>query len=380
MRPRSVVLLISAPAWRGSGTSFAKIAAGLRRAGHRAILVTAAPDVTARFRALGLPVRELPLTQTGWREALAVARLLREVAADLVLCDTPRDLRLGALATLGRRTSVVFRYNLSGRALPTDFANRLLWRRIDAVVFQSEYARERAHRTSPWMARLPGPLIPNGYDGGWHRPDTSAGSAFRARHGIAPEAGLVVSAAALFLDKGHGVALAALAQVAAVRQVLFLLCGAGAEREAIAAEAARLGAPARFMGLLPPEELGAALNAADVVLHPAAGELFPNVVAEAMACGRAVVGVDAGAVPELLGRDGAAGVLVPAGDAEPMAAAVAGLLDGPDRRASLGRAARARLLAEFPLERMERGYVDLVEGLTETSRVPAVTRAARQPA
>jgi glycosyltransferase involved in cell wall biosynthesis len=70
-----------------------------------------------------------------------------------------------------------------------------------------------------------------------------------------------------------------------------------------------------------------------------------------MACGRAVVAADAGGTPELVGREGA-GVLVPPGDAEALAAAVRGLLDAPERRRLLGEAARRRIEAEFPLGRM----------------------------
>jgi glycosyltransferase involved in cell wall biosynthesis len=75
-----------------------------------------------------------------------------------------------------------------------------------------------------------------------------------------------------------------------------------------------------------------------------------------MACACPVVAADAGGTPELVGRDGSAGVLVPAADDGVLARAVGELLAEPARRAALGRAARRRIEAEFPLSRMIDGY------------------------
>ncbi|HEX9895358.1 MAG TPA: glycosyltransferase family 4 protein, partial [Gemmatimonadales bacterium] len=315
----SVALLVSAPAWRGSGASFGKIATGLARAGHRPLLVTAADDVTRRFVQQGLPVRQLPLVRTGWRELREVGRLLREWPPDVVLADAPRDLRLAAAATGLHRTPIIFRYNLSGRPLPGDPVSRIFFARIAAVVLQSGYARDRACRTSPWLMRRPHRVIGNGYDGEALRPDPAAGVRFRQRHRIPPAQPVILSGAALYHDKGYAVALQAVARLAERRPLTYVVCGDGAERAALEGIAAELRMPALFLGQLGASDLADAMNAADVVLHPAPGELFPNLVAEAMARERAVIGVDSGATPELLGRDGMAGRLVATDDPELMA-------------------------------------------------------------
>jgi glycosyltransferase involved in cell wall biosynthesis len=91
------------------------------------------------------------------------------------------------------------------------------------------------------------------------------------------------------------------------------------------------------------------------VVHPSLNEIFPNAVGEAMACGRAVVAADAGGTAELVGGGGA-GVLVPPGDTDALAAAVRELLEDPGRRDRLGEAARGRIAAEFPLARMIERY------------------------
>lgn len=363
MRPRSVALLISAPAWRGSGASFGKIAAGLERAGHRALLITGAAEVAERLRDLRLSVEQLVLPRTGWKEVRAVGLALGRFGADIVLADTPRDLRLGAANSLRRRRSLVFRYNLSGRDLPMDALSRLFWSRITAVVFQSEYARDRAYRTAPWLRQIPAHLIGNGYDGEVHRPDPAAAERARRRFSIPAGRLVILSGAALYFAKGYAVALQAVARIADRLGVSYVICGAGPEQAAIEALARQLLVPALFPGQLSPAEFRDALQAADVVLHAAPGELFPNLVGEAMASACAVVAVDSGAAPEVVGRDGRAGCLVPPDDPAALADALERLLTDRGARESMGREARARILERFPLRRMEASYVRLCESL-----------------
>lgn len=67
---------------------------------------------------------------------------------------------------------------------------------------------------------------------------------------------------------------------------------------------------------------------------------------EAMACALPVIGTDAGGVGELItqGRDG---ILVPPGDAQALADAMAGVMNDPALRRSLGTAARQRIVRDF---------------------------------
>ncbi len=361
--PLSVVLLTSSPVWRGSGTSFAKIARGLERAGHRATVLARTDAVRARFAAEGVDARSVPLERTGWRGVRAVAGMVRAVAADLVLVDTPRDVRVAAFATALRPVPLVFRYNLSRRVLPADLWSRLLFRRVGAIAYQSAYASDRALRTSPWLATRRGEVILNGYDGGPCQTDLAAVERFRRAHNIGSARTLVLSGAALSFHKGYATAIEALARIAAVRPVDYVICGAGDDAAAIAALAEQARLPVRFIGLVSRADWVTAVDAADIVLHPGAGELFGNVVAEAMLRARAVVAIDSGATPELIGRGPGAGLMVPEGHVAAMTDALLSLVDDPARRRAMGAAARSRILSEFPLEAMEGGYVRLIEGL-----------------
>jgi glycosyltransferase involved in cell wall biosynthesis len=361
-RVMRVALLISANAWRGSGVSYAKIARGLHERGHLAHLVTAAPKVTRRLRAEDLEVTQIPGRDTGPREVWALRRVLRRLRADAVITDTPRDVRLSAYATILHRARIVYRYNLNYRRARLHLMDRLYYRRVAACVFQSRYIRDEAVEQAHWTGRIPAYQIPNGFDTTRYAPHPEAGAAFRATYRIPTANKVVLSAAKLTRNKGQEVAIAALNLVRrSGTDVTYVVCGDGGREGELVSQAHRLGLPVLFTGLLGTEEMIAAFNGADLVVHPSLQEIFPNAVGEAMACGRPVVAADAGGTGELLGRDGSSGVLVPPDDPSALAEIVRSLLDDPVRRAALGEAARRRIEAEYPLARMVDGYVAALE-------------------
>jgi glycosyltransferase involved in cell wall biosynthesis len=352
-----VALLSSANGWRGSGSSYAKLARGLGQRGHVAHLVTAAPRLTSRLAAMQLPVTEIPGRNTGPREVWALLRVLRRIGAEAVVVDTPRDVRLAAYASLLSSARVVYRYNLNYRRPRNDLMDRVYLKRVAACVYQSRYIQDDAVTHAPWLGRIRGFRIPNGYDLERYAPSPEAGRSFRQRYRIQADARVVLTTAKLTRNKGHEVAIMALGQLnAAGTPLVYLVCGDGGREEELRDLARSVRLPAVFTGLLDPGEVVAALAAADVVVHPSLNEIFPNAVGEAMACGRPVVAADAGGTGELLGRDGDTGVLVPPGDAAALAVAVQELFADPARRDRLGGAARRRIEAEFPLGRMIDGY------------------------
>ena len=79
-------------------------------------------------------------------------------------------------------------------------------------------------------------------------------------------------------------------------------------------------------------------RAADASLLTSSWENFPHTVVEALAVGTPVIATAVGGVPELV-RDGENGLLVPAGDADALAAAIRRLIDEPGLRERLAAAA-----------------------------------------
>jgi glycosyltransferase involved in cell wall biosynthesis len=89
------------------------------------------------------------------------------------------------------------------------------------------------------------------------------------------------------------------------------------------------------------------LRALDVVVHASTlPEPFGLVIAEGMACGRAVVVSAAGGAAEIVGA-GRDALTYPPGDAGALAAALARLAGDPSLRRTLGTAARASAVARF---------------------------------
>ena len=273
-----VALVISAPGWRGSGASFAKVAQGLTERGHDVLVLTGAPRLTARFVEEGLRVRQLPMRDTGPREVWSLLRELRRHGTGVAMADGPRDLRLCAYAALPLRIPLVYRFNLNHRRARNHLMDRVYFRRVRSLVFQSEFARALAYRQSPWMRRAPAPRIPNGYDTARFAPDPAAGRAFRASLGISPEATVVVTPGKLARNKGHDVAFDALRRLAGSGHApgAYVVLGDGIREQELKALAQELQVPTWFTGFLAPEAVAAALNAADLVVHPSSHEIFPE--------------------------------------------------------------------------------------------------------
>jgi glycosyltransferase involved in cell wall biosynthesis len=100
----------------------------------------------------------------------------------------------------------------------------------------------------------------------------------------------------------------------------------------------------RFTGRLTDAALVHELRSAEIAVVPSLFEGFSLPLIEAMACGTPVVATTAGALPEVAGD---AALLVPPGDAQALAAAMARLLGDAGLRARLGADGRARVVARF---------------------------------
>jgi len=130
--------------------------------------------------------------------------------------------------------------------------------------------------------------------------------------------------------------------------------GGGEKLEALQAQARALGLDERIVWAGPKaqDEVIATLRAADLFVLPSkeAGDGdrdgLPNVVMEAASQALPIVATDFAGIPEFV-RDGVEGLLVPPGDVAALAAALAELAMAPERRATLGEAAYARLTGAF---------------------------------
>lgn len=116
--------------------------------------------------------------------------------------------------------------------------------------------------------------------------------------------------------------------------VLTVVAGDGALKEALRAQAARLGLKGvRFVGHQDQTALAALYSVSDVFAMPSRSEPFGLAALEAMACGLPVVGTSAGGLMDIITPD--TGALVPLEDPEALARAVEALLSihGPQMEA-----------------------------------------------
>jgi glycosyltransferase involved in cell wall biosynthesis len=120
-----------------------------------------------------------------------------------------------------------------------------------------------------------------------------------------------------------------------------------------------LPAGASYAGVLSRAQMLEAIGRARLAVLPSRAEAMPMFILEAMSAGVPVVGTSVGAVPWLLGRGG---VVVPPGDSEALAAAIAGLLSDPALSVALSTAARDRVVAEFAPDAFVRRVSELYAG------------------
>lgn len=98
------------------------------------------------------------------------------------------------------------------------------------------------------------------------------------------------------------------------------------------------------------EELAALLASAEVACIPSLYEGFSLPAVEAMASGTPIVASRAGALPEVVGDDGACARLVRPADVDELTSVLGELLDSPSERRKLGAAGRQRALDVFSWE------------------------------
>ena len=339
------------------------LALAAREAGFEVLLLSPPGEFGARFAALGLRWQPLamdrrslnPLRELGvmWR----LVRLLRRERPALVHGFTIKCAVYGALAA--RLAGVPARINavagmgyvfssrdlaarllrvpvrLSLRAALSGSRTRLILQNPDDVALF-----EQARLVDAAQARLiPG----SGVDCQRFRPRSPS------RRSDAPPR--VLLAARLLWDKGIAEYVEA-ARILRARgeAVTFLLAGTpdAGNPAAVPVETVRgwvreglIDWPGHV------DDMAALLASVDVAVLPTYyREGLPKSLIEAAACGLPLITCDAPGCREVV-TDGVEGLLVPPRDAGALAMAIAQLLDDPDLRDRMGKAARAKVLGEF---------------------------------
>jgi glycosyltransferase involved in cell wall biosynthesis len=259
----------------------------------------------------------------------AVARLRRAGRCDVlfaqaVLPDGLAAVLLGRslgvpVACLGRGTDV---HGLAAASATTRWLAGWTVRRASAV---GAVADALARTLARMAGGAPCAVLPSGVDLELFVPGSrrDARRVLRLDH----EPRVILYVGRLAAGKGLDTLLEAFSVLrAAVPSASLALVGSGPlqarlERRVLADGLAR---SVRLVGEVPHQAIPCWMQAADVVVLPSEAEGMPNVVREALACGRPVVATPVGDVPHVLSAD--AGRLVPAADPAALADALTSVL------------------------------------------------------
>jgi glycosyltransferase involved in cell wall biosynthesis len=147
--------------------------------------------------------------------------------------------------------------------------------------------------------------------------------------------------------KGIATLLEAFAKLRTERDVELVLITKPGKRTTRLIDELGIADDVRFVNGISEAELVDVMGSAEVACVPSLYEGFSLPTAELMGCATPLVVSRAGAIPEVVGDDGACATLVTPGDVGEFEAAIEQLLDDPERRDAMGRAARERVLERF---------------------------------
>ena len=310
----------------------------------------------------------------------SIGRLFRRLRPDVVqIEEEPYNLATWQLLRLARRHGarvVCVAWQNIDRRYPPPFSRfeRDVLRGIDHLVCGSRES------VDVWRAkgyRGPASIVPIGLD-----PDAWRPAAARE------DRPFTVGYIGRFVpEKGVDLLVDAFARVPGDARLV--LSGEGPQRDELLARVERSPARDRITveGWVASDAVAERMRGFDVVAVPSLTrpnwkEQFGRVLIESMALGVPVVGSSSGEIPEVLG---AAGVIVPEGDAAALGDAIAALVDDPTRRAELARHGRDRVTANYTWARVGAQSVDVFRSVLASTatgsaspRRPRVTVVAHE--
>ena len=160
----------------------------------------------------------------------------------------------------------------------------------------------------------------------------------------------------LIAHKNHALAIRALTRLPGVS---LAIVGEGPLAGELRREAVALGVSDRVVLAGLRNDARALMGAADAVCFSSISEGLPLVALEALAAGKPLVATDVRGLHELL-SDGEDALLVPAGDAASLSAALARTLDDMDLARKLAEGGR-RTASKYSEQAMVAAYLDLYE-------------------
>jgi phosphatidylinositol alpha-mannosyltransferase len=329
-------------------------------AGHQVSVLAPADDDTplppyavSAGRAVPVPYNgSVARLNFGFLSAARVRRWLHDGSFDVIHIHEPSSPSLGLLTCWAAQGPMVATFHTSNpRSKAMIAAYALLQHaleKISARIAVSEYAR----RTLVEHLGGDAVVIPNGVDVGFFakaepRPEWQSEMSRdpQGSRGGRPQGGTIGFIGRIDEPrKGLPVLMKALPRILAERPgTRLLVAGRGDEKEAVENLPREMRTSVEFLGMVSDEDKARLLRSVDLYLAPnTGGESFGIILVEAMSAGAPVLASDLDAFAQVLDH-GAAGELFANEDADALAAAAVRLLGDDARRAELRRRGSAHV-------------------------------------
>ena len=305
----------------------------LRAAGHDAALACEEDSWVGRDLPADIPVLRTDFTRWPFEEGDRAAAWCRARGIELIHSHLTRSGNFAALLRQRHGIRSVAHLHANHPQLHTGFHDLL-------VAVSADVARR--HRPLPWNWMTEVVTLPNFVDAAEFRP-ASAGEPdrLRAALGVAADVPVVAVVGLISHRKGQDLAVRAFAELRRTRPDAVLAVIGGGELPS--------GLPLDGVRLLGHrEDVARLLPHASVVVVPSREEPFGLAAIEAMACEVPVVAFAVGGLAEVI--SGGAGIALPAGDCDAMAAAMSGLLSDEASRRQQASSGRSIALARYGKE------------------------------
>ncbi|HUO84038.1 MAG TPA: glycosyltransferase [Thermoanaerobaculia bacterium] len=352
-----IVFVTRSLEYGGAERQLSALAAGLARRGHDVAVLSLYDRIPLAAGLAEAGCRVQIVGKKGRWDVLGfvarIIRALRELEPDVVHSYMPgANLICAMLKPLVRNVALVWGVRSSDVDLKEfEWLTRLVYRVEpmvsaipDRIIINSRAGLEHAIAQGYPAERIS--VIPNGVDVRRFQRNPGGRRLLREEWGVGEEMRLIGLVGRLDPFKDHATFLRAAARIAAVRKdVRFVCVGDDPKglRPGLESLVEHLGLPqkVRFEGAR--EDIAAVYSALDLLCSSSTTEGFPNVVAEAMACGTPCVVTDAGDSALIVGSIGR---VAPREDAETLARAALEMLASPPSSVAV----RERILTEFSLE------------------------------
>jgi len=325
----------------------------MRQRGH-SVWLGASPQsqVFARAKAEGIPLIPLSFKRMKWpAEAIRLATFFRRESVEVLNTHSSRDAWLAGAAARLVRVPFIIR----SRHIEVDYDNPFLAR----VAFEAmpDHVLTTSRSIADKLTIEQGissqriTCLPTGVDLEKFHPQP--GGLIQKELGLPPGAALVGMISVLRSWKGHDDFLGAIAQIRdSYPEVHFVIAGGGPGREYLEKRIRETGLEKSITLLGYREDIPAVLASLSIlVLASTAHEGVPQIILQAQAMGRPVIGTTVGGIPEVI-RDGETGLLVPPHAPDALAAALKRYLDDPAAALALGARAREEIMDRHSLDAM----------------------------